>query len=272
MIHYVKGCSLIPLIYNRKFKIHLDIRTGNISLNVIERNALNYLLRLESQFFKSISVISEGLKQSLKLPVRSFILPLGANPTIVERKLINKISLLYIGTLSNRRIEDTVVGLGLYLNEHPDSDIHYIIVGSGWGNEKELIKDKILEYNLERYVDLKGYIPNRDLKQFFEKSNLGVSYIPIEPWFEYQPATKTFEYLMAGIPVIATGTFENKKVINDRNGLIINDNSESFAKSLKFIQDKIDGYNEKLIRDSVIEYNWEAIVFQLKLFINNRIG
>lgn len=268
-IHYFRGCSIVPIGYNNKHHIHLDIRTGSISSKSMNRNLYNFLLRFESYFFKSVSIISEGLQKLLKVYNNAYILPLGADPMIVNRQSDHKISLLYIGAFG-RRIDETVIGLGLFIRKHPDADIHYTIIGEGWGNEMEQIRDKIKKFELDKYVELKGYIPHNDLKQYYEKANVGVSYIPVTPWFEYQPATKTFEYLMAGMPVIATGTFENKKIINEQNGIIITDNPASFANCIELLYDRIDDFDENLIRESVAENNWVTIVSKLKEFICNQ--
>lgn len=268
-IKYFSGCSIIPLLYNRKVLIHLDIRSGSVSLNSIHRNLKNYFLRFESYFFKSVSIISVGLQKLLNVSRNAYILPVGANPLIVNRQTDHKISLLYIGTFQNRCIDDTVVGLGLFISEYPEADVHYTIIGNGCCGEIEQIMDTIKKYDLYRHVELTGYIPYNDLKYYLEKANVGISYIPVTPWYEYQPATKTFEYLMAGMPVIATGTFENKKIINEQNGIIIADNPESFANSLELLYDKIDGFKENLIRESVAENNWVTITAKLEEFIIN---
>jgi glycosyltransferase involved in cell wall biosynthesis len=269
-IKYFKGCSVIPLIYKRKHQIHLDIVTGSISSKSLNRNLYNFLLCCESYIFKSVSIISPGLQKLLKVSRDAYILPMGANPLIVNRKTDHKISLLYIGTLQNRCIDDTVVGLGLFISENPEADVHYTIIGNGGCVEIEQIMDKIKKYDLYKHVELTGYIPNNDLKQYYEKANIGVSYVPITPWYEYQPAIKTFEYLMAGIPVIATGTCENKRIINEQNGLIITDNPESFANSLELLYDRIDDFSDSLIRESVVAYKLESIVSTLKEFICNQ--
>lgn len=264
ILHYFRGCSIIAFICNKKHRIHLDIRTGGISLNSIKRNTLNKLIRFESQFFRSVSTISSGVKRLLKLNSRAFILPLGANPLFLNRQLNHKMSLLYVGTLSNRRIVDTVIGLGIFRKNQPLADINYVIIGGGWGREMEEIQDKITEYNLEKIVEVKGYVLHHDLWSYFERANVGVSYIPMIPGYEYQPATKTYEYLMAGMSVIATGTYENKKVINEHNGFITNDNPISFATCLELMYSKIDDFNEKMIVESVYEYKWETIISEFK--------
>ena len=266
-IHYFQGCSLIPIFCRKKPNLHLDIRTGSISLKRIKRIIYNSILLLESQFFKKISIISEGLRDQLDIKKDAYILPLGANPVNVNKKVKHKLHLLYIGTLTNRKLEDTIYGTYIFLNEFPSADIHYTIVGDGYFNEIDKFKRLIHNLGIQSYIDLTGYVPSTELNQFYEIANVGVSYVPKTTYFKFQPVTKTYEYLMAGMPVIATGTFENMKIINNRNGFIIEDNPKSFANSLKSILLKINDFDDHFIRESVAEYNWESIIARLKEYI-----
>jgi glycosyltransferase involved in cell wall biosynthesis len=268
-VNYFRACFIIPLFYKKRSLVHLHIVSGSVSRNSFSRLMYNSILSLESHFFFSVSVISEGLKKLLKVTPFAYILPLGADPLIIDKKLDNELNLLYIGTLSNRHIDDTITGLGLFVSKHREAIIRYIIIGDGWGNELEELREKVREFGLENNVELKGYIPHNDLGPFLERADVGISYIPITPYYEYQPATKTFEYLMAGIPVIATGTYENRKVINDSNGFVINDDPESFASGLEHIYLRQNNYDAKRIRESVADYEWEAIISRLKKDVLN---
>ncbi len=268
-INYFRGCSIIPIFINKNQRIHLNIVTGSVSTNSITRYLYNTILRFESKFFNNISTISEGLKRNLRLSNNTHIFPLGAVSMMINRQKSTRMHLLYIGTLSERRLEDTVVGLSMFIKMNPEIDIQYTIIGNGWGGEMELILNKIKKHGLNRYVELLGYIPHNNLKQYFEKANIGITYIPITPWYEYQPATKTYEYLMAGMPVIATDTYENRKIINKQNGIIIDDTPESFAEGLFQLQENILEYDGSFIKNSVNEYEWKNIINQIKDTIMN---
>lgn len=268
-VNYFRACFVIPLFYNRRSWVHLHIVSGSVSRNSFSRLMYNSILSLESHFFYSVSVISEGLKKLLKVTSFAYILPLGADPLIIDKEHDNELNLLYIGTLSNRHIDDTITGLGMFVSKHSDANIRYIVIGDGWGNELEELREKVREFGLENNVELKGYIPHNDLGPYLEKADVGISYIPMTPYYEYQPATKTFEYLMAGMPVIATGTYENRKVINDINGFVINDDPESFASGLEHIYERQNSYDANKIRESVADYEWEAIISRLKKDILN---
>lgn len=92
------------------------------------------------------------------------------------------------------------------------------------------------------------------------------------PYFEYQPATKTFEYLMAGLPVIATNTYENKVVVNKNNGYLINDNPQEFADAVSFLYNNFNCFDEESIRLSVKNFQWSKIVNRLKSYIQNKLN
>lgn len=262
-ISYFRGSSIISLLNKKKQVLHVDIRTGCVSKNPFARIIYNNLLKFESHFFKSVSVISSGLRDKLKLNNNATILPLGANPIYVNRQK-ETLHLLYVGILSNRNIEATIEGLKLFLNDNPEIDIHYTIVGEGWNNQKEIFQNRIKQLGIEKHIDLAGYVPHNELIRFFEKANVGVSFIPMTPHFEYQPPTKTFEYLFAGMPVIATQTYENKLVINEHNGILIKDTAESFANGIMELYNSFNSYDENIIRKSVEKYEWRRIIQTMK--------
>ena len=66
--------------------------------------------------FDSASFISKGIKQKLHLKTNlpTFILPLGADIISHTDKDFNCLKLLYMGTLSNRHIIDTVKGVKMF--------------------------------------------------------------------------------------------------------------------------------------------------------------
>ena len=101
-----------------------------------------------------------------------------------------------------------------------------------------------------------------ELKEFFDHSNVGVSFVPMTPMYNYQPPTKTFEYINSGLFCIATQTFANSEVITSTNGILIPDNAENFCNALqKFIQNK-EKISDKEIRNTGQAYLWKNIVEQ----------
>jgi len=266
-IKYFLGCSIILFFCGRK-NIIVDIRTGIIDKSEKRRNQKDRIMSYEANKFKHISIISEGLRDKLKIDKRkSFILPLGADKTVESKKCItiskDKFYLIYVGTFSLRNIEQTIIGFNLFLNKYKDkTDCRYTIIGySDDKSDERKIIDTINENNLNDYVSYVGRIPNNKLKNYFETHNIGVSYVPITDYFQHQPPTKTFEYICNGLICIATNTIENAKIIDDKNGILINEGSEEFFNGLEYLYNNIEKYKrDKIIEDSD-KYSWKNVVY-----------
>jgi glycosyltransferase involved in cell wall biosynthesis len=273
-INYLLGCSILKLMYPGKHFI-MDIRTGSVSKNKYKRQWLDFILRMESFFFKHITVISYSLTKKLKLPNKKVhILPLGADPVNVPTKKYSSLHLLYVGTLTDRRIDDTIRGFARFYCEYKNSvRITYDIIGDGYNNELNKHRKLVADLGVENAISLPGYIHQSQLLNYFIRCNIGVSYIPIDDIYDCQPPTKTFEYLLAGMPVIATATYENRRVINYRNGILIQDKPNYFYEAIKILYYNRYNYNSEYISRTNKIYSWKHIVeSNLLPYITNIFG
>jgi glycosyltransferase involved in cell wall biosynthesis len=261
ILKYYFFSSLLNLFIPRNDLI-LDIRTGYTSVVRFKTFFFNSIIRIEAFPFKRIITLSESLREKLMLQIKkTIIIPLGADQIVFQPKTFDKLILLYIGTLTSRNISQTVEGLSLFLkNIRKNIDIKYHIVGGGKPFEVKKLNDTINHFNLQRIVQYEGPVYGENLKRFFTNCNIGVSYIPMIKDYDCQPATKTIEYLMAGMPVIATETYENKKIISDYNGILIRDDPQSFAEGLNKIISIKDKFSYEEITNSVKEYSFEHII------------
>lgn len=257
-IKYFQFCFLIPLLGERQ-NIILDIRTGATEGSSLKRFLNDILLRLEVPFFRHLSVISQSLADRLKVKYKNpTIIPLGAENLSNTNNATGFLNLLYVGTLTNRNIHLAVEGFGRYITKNSSSTIKkFNIIGDGKTEYVEQINGSIKKNNLQKYVNLLGYIPHSELTQYYSNATVGVSFIPKTKYFDCQPPTKTYEFLLAGIAVLATSTSENIKVVNDSNGVLIEDTAESFCEGLKKIsQIKFDS---EIIKSESIKFTWQMI-------------
>ena len=258
-INYFDKCYLLKLFCPWK-KIILDIRTLSVNFNLNIRKIENNKIKHASKYFNIITVISDEIRNKINLRIQnSFILPLGANTISFEKKSFNReMRLLYIGSLDGRNIDETINGLYLYLKDSKIDRVSYDIIG--YGHEFMKLKNLINLNGMNDIIKLHGKKHYFELKSFLDKCNIGVSFVPITDYYDYQPVTKTFEYLSSGLVCIATNTIENKKIINGVNGVLCEDNSYSFAQGLRILNNNFSNYNSLEIRNSVKGYDWYSIV------------
>ena len=260
-VRYFVGCSILKIL-NPSMNFIFDIRTSIVVKNPIKRGCKNFVLRLESCFFKHITVISQSLADKLKLAKHKVhVLPIGAELVNVPDKQFDSLNLLYVGTFDRRRIEDTIEGFALFYAEYKDSiDISYDIVGDGYHGELEQLRQLVHQKGLDRVIRLPGYIHLGELTEYYDQCNVGVSYVPINDIYDCQPPTKTFEYIFAGMPVIATDTTENRRVINHENGVLVDDTPEAFNKGLLELYQRSNKFDSIKIKETCLIFSWENII------------
>lgn len=270
-ILYFPKCSLLKRILFWK-NMHIDIRTLAVNEDPIERANINKQLQKDISIFDSASFITQGVKEQISWPGKKyFILPLGSDILSHTNKHFDEFNLLYVGTLTNRNIIETVKGYESFINSHPDIKSHYDIIGDGFNNELKELHQYIEEKGLNHYITLHGRLPYTTLPPFFDSHNIGISYVPITDYYDHQPPTKTYEYILSGLICLATSTYSNKEIVTPTNGILHQDNAESFQNALETILKNKSQYDSNLIRESLHKFQWENIIKESFLpIINNQ--
>lgn len=269
-IKYFKFCFILRLLYpNTQFV--LDVRTVCVSASLMRRMVDDWLLKFETLFFKNISVISEGVRDSLSLPSSSFILPLGAESIAQARCSLDEIKLIYVGGFTNRHLEKTIHGLKSYTVKYGETGLSYDIFGSGWMNEEAKLIALVEALGLSGIVKFHGFVHHEELKKYFSKTNVGVSFIPMTEYFNAQPPTKTYEYLLSGMVVLATKTSANIEILQkhtDRH-VLIDDSADSFLKGLESIRSNKAMFEKRDMSSCFSEYEWSTIVGTLSAYLES---
>jgi glycosyltransferase involved in cell wall biosynthesis len=254
-------CSFLRL-GGLRIPMVMDVRTGYVRSDGLLRWLNNALIRLESRAFRYVTVISESLGDDLKLATaKMHVLPLGAQDMGLEPKTFEELRLLYVGTLQHRHIERTVEGFALarkLLGGHVA--MSYDIVGTGPEQERSVLLAAIQRSGEGDHVRYHGYVQHKALRPFFEQCNLGVAFIPITRYFHPQPSTKVIEYLLGGMPVIATATRENANMVTEERGVVHGDAPDGFAEALRTLWHRRKTYRSEDLRSGMMGSTWEAIV------------
>lgn len=256
------GLLPIALFLNRK-KIIFDIRTGSVRVNTLTKRIENLELKLLSRFFNRVFILSHELAYELKIPKTKYTwLPLGADELAHNMKnYVDSMRLLYVGTFVSRNLQQSVEGFALFFKKNSKIiNMSFDIIGKGTEEDKQKIVDVIERYNLNDKIVLHGYLTHQEASYFYENCNIGICHVPMIPCFENQPPTKTYEYIISGLVCIGTATASNKQLINNKNGILYNDNAEDFCRALeKFYERRLD-YSTEEIKETLESYKWEEIV------------
>lgn len=269
-IKYFRFCSyLLFRNYKRRNVINLDVRTGSVVSKLWVRYANDLFMRVEAACFKHISVISESLRIKLKLSASALILPLGAESLYKgSHPDMSVIRMCYVGTFTDRHLETVVLGIAHYIKTTEDHNVSLDFFGSGWRGEELKLKMLVDEVGLNENIRFRGYIHHDRLNDVLGSYNVGVSYVPMTDFFNFQPVTKTFEYIFSGLYVIATKTDENVRFVSDSHGILIDDDVESFSRALKQIRDSEFKLNSRdLSYLHLDKYHWHSISNVLKEYI-----
>jgi glycosyltransferase involved in cell wall biosynthesis len=260
-VYYFRGCSLLPLLLPAPI-IVADFRSQAVSQNCLKRILGDMLMKMEARCFGRIVAISEPLRCKLGVSVsKTHILPLGADRVDIPPKCFDRLHLLYVGTLDGRRIDQTLLGLARFHKLHGHNvKVRYTIVGDGRAGDRVLLAKTAEDLGVQGIVDLPGYVTHDKLRPYWLECNVGVSYLPITPYYDHQPPTKTFEYMMAGMPVIGTATSANRQVISDTNGILIPDTPDGFYGGLCDLVLNRSRYKSETIKQSMQEYSWDTIM------------
>lgn len=258
IVVYFEKCHVLKRIFPKRW-MNMDIRTLAVMGSDAHRMQYDNEIKYSASYFDSVTVISEPIYLKLGLKNKLVnILPLGADVISSAHKRFDFIRLLYVGTLSGRDINKTVSGLHKFLCKNPGVNISYDIVGDGmeYGSLTKLIN----ELGLQRYVTLHGRVPSDQLTPFFNKCNVGVSFVPMTDYYDNQPSTKVYEYALSGLYQIATSTSANRKLLNEHMGILIIDTADAFADALEKVHLNLPNINEDIVRASCRESEWKTIV------------
>lgn len=261
LVVYFPGCSIFKYCFPFKEMI-LDIRTLSTYLDKSKRKKADAELKKTIKLYNKVSIISLSLldKLGVKQTTKFYELPLGADLISTVNKSYDEFNLLYVGGLYGRDIHKTLYGLKTFIDNHPHFSINYTIIGKNRFDETNDLKNLCKKLGIEKYVNIYTQMPHRDLEPFFKKANIGVSFIPMTEYYNLQPPTKTFEYVLSGMICLATATEANKEFVNSMNGILHIDSQEGFNGALEEAYEKRKLFNTQKIQNTLIEYSWSHIV------------
>ncbi len=170
--------------------------------------------------------------------------------------------LLYVGFVTRIRGTDNVLhGLRAYLDsqENPVKvEFDVIGIGAALSGYRELCH----ELDLDDHVNFHGWCSQEFVDELYDRSDVGVLTYHVCSHWNHTIPNKLFDYMLAGMPVLATNVGPIKRIVEDVEcGLIFNDNdADGFAQCLAALTDaelrnRMAGQGTEAVTR---QYNWEV--------------
>lgn len=127
--------------------------------------------------------------------------------------------LIYVGSISIPRGRDVMLQAIRIVAQH-HVPVKLTMVGAV-AEELSFCQQFIREHQLEQYLEVLGRVPGNEIPSFLAQANAGICLWEDKPWLRFNPPTKLFEYLVAGLPVLASDIRTHTRYIkNNENGII----------------------------------------------------
>jgi glycosyltransferase involved in cell wall biosynthesis len=151
-----------------------------------------------------------------------------------------------------------VQALQLALQASPN--LHLLIVGEGVDVPR--LRETAESLGIASRVHFLGLVSYDEVPAAMHAADVGLGYVPLDPWFDKAPVLKTMESLACGLPTIATATHGNQRYIKDGvNGLLVKDMPDDLAAAMvKIASDAELRARFRNGRELIGAYEWRRIV------------
>lgn len=139
--------------------------------------------------------------------------------------------LLYVGTVHEERGRDVMLEALAIANKEKEI-AHLNIVGAN-EEQSKICNEALIRLGAEKFVTVHGRVQGQLIPMYMQEADVGLCLWADRPWYHYNPPTKLFEYLVAGLPVLASNIRTHTEYIKDQfNGMIFEYNAQSLADAI----------------------------------------
>jgi len=253
----------IKLIMGRKYKFVMQMFAQGVSANRVKNYMHDKQVKFNTFFFNHIFMGTERNMMYFRIPSHKVhITGVGVEKRCKANKSFNTMDLVYLGILTNRDVHKTISGFTRFFEEHKnDIQMSYHIIGTGSSEYVALLRQEMADIPKDVPIHYHGRLNDLEVMSVFEKCNIGVAFNKVTSYYKHNTSTKLHEYLLSGMPVIATGNDINKRIINDLNGVIIESSPEGFYHGLEIMYKHLDRYDSSQIALSDHRYSLDYVAY-----------
>lgn len=178
---------------------------------------------------------------------------------ITQNKIPN---IIYAGAISKTRGLEEMLQMAREL-KNKNLKFKLILIGSFSEQLEQETLNFITMNNLSEYVELPGRLPLHEVFKYYEKADIGLAILHPEKNYLQSLATKIFEYMSFGIPVVASNFPDWKDLIeSSESGIVVNpfDVTEITEAVYKILSDKELSmqFGENGFKAYQEQYNWKV--------------
>lgn len=175
--------------------------------------------------------------------------------------------LTYVGTLSgeHRGVETAIHALGLLRQSVPDATLRLV---GGRSDHKERLKALAADRGLADAVEFTGWVTEETIPSQIAAADVGIVPHRSTRHTETTVPHKLFQYMAAGIPVLATNTDPVARIVGDADAgpVVPAENPEAMATAARRLTDATERQRFGANGRAAVEdrYNWERDAARLQ--------
>ncbi len=144
----------------------------------------------------------------------------------------NPIRLVYVGSVQEDRGRDVMLEAIAIANKQ--SKIAYLTIVGASEAQYQYCHTALIKLGITDSVTIHGRVAGHMIPNFMQQADAGICLWQDLAWYRFNPPTKLFEYLVAGLPVLASNIRTHTQYVQDGfNGIIFNYDSKSLAQAIQ---------------------------------------
>lgn len=142
------------------------------------------------------------------------------------------LELIYTGTVEKARGRDVMLE-GISKAIHGGINARLTMVGASV-EEAEYCRNYAAQLGLGSAIRVVGRVVGNEIPGYLAKADAGICIWEDRPWWRFNPPTKLFEYLVAGLPVLASNIRTHSLYVKDGvNGMLFEYDADSLASQIR---------------------------------------
>lgn len=233
----------------------------------------NLVSRYSASLFDKIIIDTEQNIIDNRLPAKKcHVCGFGFIPRQFVNRSFDSMRLIYVGTLINRNVHQTIYGFKRFFDEYQDRvEMDYHIIGIVSGEDEILVKTALQEVGNSAPVVYHGWLEDETVDEMFGRANIGVAFNREDSCYKNFISFKLHEYILSGMVVTSTFSELRNSVVNDVNGVIHESSIDGFYNALKSIYQKLPTYDSHKIQKSDISYSLQHNIETIQVPMYNKL-